>query len=55
MLLLLMNALVFSNYFAAQTSGAILAIGTLTNYKKLKNLLEEFFWDLENMIIFLKD
>ena len=41
-----MNALVFANYFAAQTSGAILAIGTLTNYKKLKKFAGGIFLGL---------
>ena len=37
------------NNYIAQASGAIPAIATLTNYKKVKTLLDELFWDYDHI------
>ena len=42
-------SLFLANYYIAQVSGAIPAIATLTNYKKVKTLLDELFRDYDHI------
>ena len=42
-------SLFLANYYIAQASGAIPAIATLTNYKKVKTLLDVLFWDYDHI------